>query len=209
MEEQLISKKDLLDEADISYGQLYRWKRKELIPEDWFVRKSTFTGQETFFPKEKILARINKIKELKNDLSLDDLVEVFSPQSSQQFDRTQLFKCNIVTESTLSLFPELIGDKELFSFHDILYLYITHKSLTEGEIGMNEATLLLETMQQKNTNEIKSARAILARKMGMAIVILTEKESNVQLDKHSKVIVDISLEDQAQEVKNLLFLGGV
>lgn len=49
MEEDLISKKELLDETGISYGQLYRWKRKQLIPEEWFIRKSTFTGQETFF----------------------------------------------------------------------------------------------------------------------------------------------------------------
>lgn len=48
MEEDLISKKELLDETGISYGQLYRWKRKQLIPEEWFIRKSTFTGQETF-----------------------------------------------------------------------------------------------------------------------------------------------------------------
>ncbi len=50
MDERLISKKELLEHAGISYGQLYRWKRKNLIPEDWFIRKSTFTGQETFFP---------------------------------------------------------------------------------------------------------------------------------------------------------------
>lgn len=49
MEEQLISKKELLERTSISYGQLYRWKRKNLIPEEWFIRKSTFTGQETFF----------------------------------------------------------------------------------------------------------------------------------------------------------------
>lgn len=51
MEEDLISKKDLLELTGISYGQLYRWKRKQLIPEEWFIRKSTFTGQETFFRK--------------------------------------------------------------------------------------------------------------------------------------------------------------
>ncbi|MED2647241.1 DUF4004 family protein, partial [Bacillus thuringiensis] len=71
MSTDLISKKDLLELTGISYGQLYRWKRKNLIPEDWFVRKSTFTGQETFFPKEKILERIDKIQTMKEDLSLD------------------------------------------------------------------------------------------------------------------------------------------
>lgn len=53
MEEQLISKKELLEETSISYGQLYRWKRKNLIPEEWFIRKSTFTGQETFFSESR------------------------------------------------------------------------------------------------------------------------------------------------------------
>ena len=56
--EELISKKELLELTGISYGQLYRWKRKGLIPEDWFVRKSSYTGQETFFPRGKVLYRI-------------------------------------------------------------------------------------------------------------------------------------------------------
>ena len=80
MEENLISKKELLDITGISYGALYRWKRKNLIPEEWFIRKSTFTGQETFFPRDKILARIAKIKDMKEDLSLDDLADVLSPE---------------------------------------------------------------------------------------------------------------------------------
>ena len=35
MEEDLISKKELLERYSISYGALYRWKRKGLIPEEW------------------------------------------------------------------------------------------------------------------------------------------------------------------------------
>ena len=43
----MISKKDLLIQTNISYGQLYRWKREGLIPEEWFIKKSVSTGQET------------------------------------------------------------------------------------------------------------------------------------------------------------------
>lgn len=32
MEENLISKKELLEKTGISYGQLYRWKRKNIYP---------------------------------------------------------------------------------------------------------------------------------------------------------------------------------
>lgn len=73
--EDLISKKDLLVETGISYGQLYRWKRKGLIPESWFIRRSTFTGQETFFPRSAILERVQWIQGAKNDAALDELVE--------------------------------------------------------------------------------------------------------------------------------------
>ena len=63
MEQELISKKDLLELYEISYGALYRWKRKGLIPEDWFIKKSTVTGQETFFPKALICERVELIKQ--------------------------------------------------------------------------------------------------------------------------------------------------
>lgn len=76
----LISKKDLLDQTGISYGQLYRWKREKLIPEEWFIKRSSFTGQETFFPKTKILARIQAIQELKDKYSLEELARILSPE---------------------------------------------------------------------------------------------------------------------------------
>ena len=40
MEERLISKKNLLEKYNLSYGALYRWKRKGLIPDEWFIKKS-------------------------------------------------------------------------------------------------------------------------------------------------------------------------
>ena len=61
MEQELMSKKELLSRYAISYGALYRWKRKGLIPEDWFIKKATVTGQETFFPKTLICERVELI----------------------------------------------------------------------------------------------------------------------------------------------------
>jgi hypothetical protein len=77
-DDELISKKDVLAKTGISYGQLYRWKRKGLIPEAWFQRKSTFTGQETFFPRERILVRIRQILALKDEHALDELAETLT-----------------------------------------------------------------------------------------------------------------------------------
>lgn len=60
MTDDLISKKELLDLTGISYGQLYRWKRKNLIPEEWFIRKSSYTGQETFFQNNRFYCGLTR-----------------------------------------------------------------------------------------------------------------------------------------------------
>lgn len=73
MEQDMISKKELLERYSISYGALYRWKRKGLIPEDWFIKKSTVTGQETFFPRKLICQRVELIKSQKEEVLLDEL----------------------------------------------------------------------------------------------------------------------------------------
>lgn len=79
--DEYIAKKDLLQEMQITYGQLYRWKRKRLIPENWFIKRSSFTGQETFFPREEIKKRIKIIKDLKDHYSLDDLAKMLNGEN--------------------------------------------------------------------------------------------------------------------------------
>ena len=75
----MISKKDLLKEMNISYGQLYRWKREGLIPDEWFNKQAVSTGQETFFKRNLIIPRIEKILELKDKYQLEELKAFFDP----------------------------------------------------------------------------------------------------------------------------------
>ena len=84
MEQQLISKKELLERYGISYGALYRWKRKGLIPEDWFIKKATVTGQETFFPEELVCRRVELIQSQKDDHSLDDLARQLNREDEKK-----------------------------------------------------------------------------------------------------------------------------
>lgn len=79
--EEFISKKEVLAKYGISYGALYRWKRMGLIPEDWFARRSTSTGQETFFPKELMCARMEEILAQKNESSLEELAEKYKSRT--------------------------------------------------------------------------------------------------------------------------------
>mgnify|MGYP004466097359 CR=1 FL=1 len=76
MDEDLISKKELLERYGISYGALYRWKRMGLIPESWFLRRSTPSGQETYFHTKQICLRVERILESKERVSLDALADM-------------------------------------------------------------------------------------------------------------------------------------
>lgn len=81
--EELISKREVLEKYGISYGALYRWKRMGLIPEDWFVKKSAVTGQETFFNRRAITERIETILRLKDTLSLEEIAARLDSQQAQ------------------------------------------------------------------------------------------------------------------------------
>ncbi|MBQ8610996.1 MAG: DUF4004 family protein [Oscillospiraceae bacterium] len=82
--EQLISKKELLARYGISYGALYRWKRKGLIPDEWFIKQSTVTGQETFFPQKLVCERVETILSMKEDVLLDELAQQLSGEEKKQ-----------------------------------------------------------------------------------------------------------------------------
>ena len=103
MEQDVISKKELLELTGISYGQLYRWKRERLLPEEWFIKRSSYTGQETFFPRAQTLERIRFIKELKGDLSLDAIADLISPQSGNEITIDDLSEILDVDSEYLAL----------------------------------------------------------------------------------------------------------
>lgn len=108
MDSELISKKELLEKYAISYGALYRWKRKGLIPEDWFIKKATVTGQETFFPKALICERVELILNQKEDFSLDDLSRQFNEEAE---------------EKSVLILNTVFGEKR-FNFSDIRSIFI-------------------------------------------------------------------------------------
>lgn len=86
----LISKKELLERYNISYGTLYRWKRMGLIPDDWLVKKSTYTGQETFFDEDQICERVEAIISRKDSVSLESIARELLHQSKEEI-RLKIF----------------------------------------------------------------------------------------------------------------------
>ena len=99
MEEDLISKKELLEQYRISYGALYRWKRMGLIPESWFLRRSAPTGQETYFRRAQICPRIEQILREKERVSLEQLAaELAGQQQAAGTGRTLILETKYGTK---------------------------------------------------------------------------------------------------------------
>lgn len=203
MEQELISKKELLKRTGISYGQLYRWRRKKLIPEEWFIRKSVFTGQETFFPKDKILARVDKIKNMRNGLSLDELAEMLSPNPMNvTLVKEEIIQRNLISKMVLDYYVKHKGDVERFSFEKILHLYIFESLLQSGDMTLDEGTSLLQLLEEHYPKFAgRNAKLILIRKMGVSSFLLSSSPSELYFEKNTKVVSQLSLAGYIEKLK--------
>ncbi|PEB50300.1 hypothetical protein CON65_22725 [Bacillus pseudomycoides] len=206
MSTDLISKKDLLELTGISYGQLYRWKRKNLIPEDWFVRKSTFTGQETFFPKEKILDRIDKIQTMKEDLSLDELANMFSPSVTEIYlTKEDVIRKGIASEPVIQFYIEQTNTSAQFQFVDILYVYILEELLQSGEISLEEGKMILQVLREHyEIIKQKNGELVVVRKLGISTCFLVSNVDDLFFEKGTKIVVRTTIMNYTEALKTKL-----
>lgn len=203
MEKDLISKKELLELTGISYGQLYRWKRKNLIPEEWFIKKSTFTGQETFFPKDRILDRVEKIKNMKGDVSLDDLADMLSPNLMKTvLEREKLVERNIVSKTTMDFYTKERGEIEKFAFEEMLYLYIMDNMFESGKINFEEGEMILNFLvEQYPKFKGKDGDLLFLRKLGISSCCLVSSVCDIYFEDSMKIIERLNLSDLIEELK--------
>jgi DNA-binding transcriptional MerR regulator len=204
MDEDLLSKKELLELTGISYGQLYRWKRKNLIPEEWFIRKATFTGQETFFPKAQILARIEKIKSMKNeDISLEDIADVFSPiLTNISLTSEEIINRGIVNAEIMEIYKQIKPFSGVLHFNDILFLFVFYKTISSGSIGLDEGKVLINMLENGFTAfEGSDCELIVARKLGVFTCILISKPCVTYFEQGLKVIFRASISGFIEELK--------
>ncbi|HCO74258.1 hypothetical protein IO99_11640 [Clostridium sulfidigenes] len=207
MEEELISKKEILDMTGISYGQLYRWKRKELIPEEWFIKKSSYTGQETFFPREKIINRINKIIDLKDDMPLDDLAAMFTNKPKvDDVSEEYLIEKEIIREETLPIYKDIFREKEEYNFKDILLMDILQREFDLGKLTIGEIEVILKLINKEYKNiEEKDGTLYIIRRLGIGICVVAYRE-RIIVDDGSKIIGEINIKNIIENLKMRLTL---
>ena len=201
----LISKKEVLAHTRISYSQLYRWKRRGLIPESWFVRRSTFTGQETFFPRDKILSRIDRIKTLKRTHALDELADIILSSQGRShsitFDNLQrmgwadtllLDILQITPEAKRAITPDevlCLGVlRRLKPYANREELALAHDSarehLARQRLGYSPSNHVLHFIRKKVSGGAVSAE--------VALIVVASEET--QFDTGTRVVASVDLQ---------------
>lgn len=197
----LISKKELLAATGISYGQLYRWKREQLIPEAWFMKKSSFTGQETFFPREQILERIKIIVEYKDRYSLDELSRMLSPETSELlFTYKQLEQFQEIHGGLMPSIRECFGDSG-YGFPQILFLTFLSWPVWDGRLSLEEGISLLEPSKDLAAEFEHTDITGTFFRSGKQLHILVTKDSKPLLfDSSVRIIASCPISDLANQL---------
>ena len=143
----LISKQDLLEQTGVSYGQFYRWKRMGLIPESWFIHKSTFTGQATFLPRQKVLERIERITGLKEEYSLDEIAELLSPDlTATTYTDPDIGAMDWLSDSAKAAYERLRPGPGPLTFTELVCIAAADRLLKTGAASGEQVDLAVRTL---------------------------------------------------------------
>lgn len=204
--EDLISKKQLLRLAHISYGTLYRWKRMNLIPESWFIHKATETGQATFFPRAKVLARIDRIKELKNELTVEQMVELFSANvKSFKIPLKDFKEIGIVSTLSITAFCSVYKEKTMLDFNDVFGIFVADNLMKQTGVYLEDAKQVIRLLcKYLSTETSKDFQLLLLRKMGVPMSVLVKGEDDILLDDSTEVVACANLVEFEEALKDRL-----
>ena len=200
--EELISKKELLDLTHISYGQLYRWKRMNIIPEGWFIKKSSPTGQETFFRRDKILERIQLILSMKDGTSLEEIAALFNKEQGETvFDIEFIMAKEVISPATKEIFNSLYGDIKEVEKKELIILAVIEKYLLKSMNTLDEIKML-GTMMSESFDKLykEESKLLLFRKFGISFIVGCHNQDEVIVDSSAVKIIEMDLIKEVSEM---------
>lgn len=184
---------------------IIQMEEKKIIPEEWFIKKSVSTGQETFFPMEKILVRIREILSLKDESSLDELANIFSNNvKSAEILRKYIIEQNIVPLMVLEKFEETRGSKEKYSSEELVLILIFDYLINSSMVSFEEASDLINAIEVGYEDIKEGEKLILKRKLGILFYYLSSRSEEIIEDKLSKKILEIDFDKIKKQVNSIL-----
>ena len=196
-----ISKKDLLERTGISYGQLYRWKRERLIPEEWFVKRSAITGQETYFPREQILDRVEAILDLKEDHSHEEIRTILASEHSTTLGRKRIESLGILPEGIFDRL-EVLKDKTDFKRAELAFMVMVGEVAKERKLSEKDSDELIErTLPLLSADRSANSVVFLIDASGKLYAVLAREGSHPVFDSGMEIVRSASLADLVAKLK--------
>lgn len=197
----LISKKNLLAETGISYGQLYRWKRERLLPEEWFIKQASFTGQETFFPREQALSRVKAILEMKDDHSLEELAALLVSDAESTLSIETLRTLPGVEAAFPALLESALGRKECSVAETAAACAIYGACVALGMAEADVASLVRSSMPALAAHPAHDALCTLVSVNGNVHACFTTGHAKPTFDGGIKPLATVSIGEAINELR--------
>ena len=177
-----------------------------LIPECWFIHKATATGQETFFPKDKIFARIQRIKELKRELTVDQMRELFSANvKSFKIPFNDFVGLELVSKLAVTAFASVFPEKKMLDFDDVFGMYVVDHLMKLSGIYLEDAKQVLRLLcKYLSVEASKEYQLLLLRKLGVPMTVLVKGEEDILLEDNTEVIACANLVEFEEALKDQL-----
>lgn len=197
---EFISKKELLEETGISYGQLYRWKRERLIPEEWFVKRSAFTGQETFFPREQILPRIQAILDNKDQYSLGELSRMLSMDNAEAMEPGTLDAVEEISPAVRQAVQRVYKRDSYALFELALFAAVSRAAETLTLPPHRIPTLTERAISASTLQDLNSVLTVFFTGDGVHCA-LSKDDSPLVLDSSVETLTTVSVFQTANDIK--------
>ena len=198
----MVSKSEVLKRTGITYGQFYRWKRMGLIPEAWFNRRSTYTGQETFLPRAKVLERIRRINDLKDDHSLDDIAQMLSPDLVRKsYALAEIGKLGWLSKPALKVYESVRESDGEYGFNEVVLVAVIDHLMRDGALTPEQLELsarsLVANFESLGTDQGWQLTVVSRSSIGYSVV----HSGTCHFDLDADVMATVDLDSVLERVK--------
>lgn len=163
---------------------------------------STYTGQETFLPREQILSRVRSILELKDRYSIEEMAKIFSPETVPVGILPQeLAQFEEIDKEFLKLLPESYP-KERYKFLDLVFFAALSHCIGKNGFSPHDAAELISRANASVFTLHSVDRVLLLFSCGGEYhVALCRDETPVLFDTGLEIIEIVHLNQTADQIK--------
>lgn len=143
---------------------------------------------------------------MKEDLSLDELANMFSPSVTEiLLAKEDLIRKEITSEPVLQFFMEQTNKTEDFQFAEILYVYVLEELLQSGDVSLEEGKMVLQVLRENyEAIKHKNCDVIIVRKLGISTCLLVSNVDDLIFEKGTKIVLREAITKYTEALKTKL-----